>query len=154
MSKILVTGASGYIAIHAVDQLLRAGHQVRGTVRSLKDSKKTEPIYKLADNAAHPLELVEADLLDADSWHKAVEGIEIVLHMASPVTMNPDVPDEEIINPAVDGTLNVLRAAQKAGVKRVVVTSSGITVVGVGYADRLYSEDDWADVIYWTKVKL
>ena len=95
--KFLVTGASGYIALHVVDQLLKAGHTVRGTVRSLQDEVKVGPIKKLAANAKHPLELVETDLLKPDSWHKAMQDIDIVLHLASPFVMDPKVPDDAII---------------------------------------------------------
>ena len=126
MSRILVTGASGYVALHVVDQLLKAGHRVRGTVRSLTNAEKVAPLKMLGESAQHPLELVEADLLDASSWAKAVEDIDIVMHVASPVTINPSIPDDAIIRPALEGTLNVLNAAQRAGVKRVVLTSSGL----------------------------
>ena len=146
MTRILVTGASGYIALHVVDQLLKAGHTVRGTVRSLANEKKVEPIRKLAASAgAGSLELVEAELLDADSWQRAVVDQEIVIHVASPLPVT-QVPDDEIIKPAVEGTLNVLRAALGAGVKRVVMTSSGLTITGYDYDDRTYSEADWADI--------
>ena len=152
MSRVLVTGASGYIALHVVDQLLKAGHIVRGTVRSLKDEKKVEPIKRLAKNCKHPLELVEAELLDANSWKKAVQDIDIVLHIASPLPIQNPVDEQEVIKPAVEGTLNVLNAALNTSVKRVVVTSSGLTITGYGYEDRHYSEKDWANVILYKYV--
>lgn len=81
---VLVTGASGYIAIHIVKLLLESGYKVRGTVRSLKDEKKVSPLRKLVANPKHELELVEADLLNEQSWLNAVKGCTYVLHIASP----------------------------------------------------------------------
>ncbi len=146
MSRFLVTGASGYIALHTVDQLLKQGYFVRGTVRSLKDEKKTEPIRNLAKNTTGQLELVEADLLNGDSWKKAVESIDIILHIASPLPLANPSDEQEVIRPAVEGTLNVLNAALNTSVKRVVVTSSGLAIMGYNYIDKTFSEIDWADV--------
>lgn len=145
MSRFLVTGASGYIAMHVVDQLLACGHYVRGTVRSLKDEKKVEPIRKLAKNSKFPLELVEAELLDVDSWKNAVQDIDIILHVASPLPIVNPQDEQEVIKPAVDGTLNVLNAALNTSVKRVVVTGSGLSITGYNYEDKVYSESDWSD---------
>ena len=153
-SKVLVTGASGFIALHVVDQFLRAGHHVRGSVRALDDEKKVAPVRKLSQNGVYPLELVEADLLDAASWTIAVQGVDIVVHVASPFYMNPNSSDEEIIKPALEGTLNVLKAAQQAGVKRVVVTSSGLTIFGSTFDQKeVYTEEDWAEVSLKKEIK-
>lgn len=123
--KVLVTGASGYIASHAVNQLLLQNYFVRGTVRSLVDAKKVEPIKQLGAAHNDKLELVEADLLDEPCWLKAVEGCDFVLHMASPFPNANPKTEGEIIEPAVQGTLNVLKAcASTDSVKRVVLTSS------------------------------
>ena len=97
-SKYLVTGASGYIAMHVIDQLLKQGHYVRGTVRSLNDQLKVEPLRKLG-----PVELVEANLLDDESLRRAVKGIDIVMHVASPVPTGPIDDEESFIKPAVEG---------------------------------------------------
>jgi nucleoside-diphosphate-sugar epimerase len=146
MSRFLVTGASGYIALHVVDQLLKEGHFVRGTVRSLKDQKKSEPIRNLSKNSKGELELVEADLLDANSWKQAVQNIDYILHVASPLPLSNPSNEDEVIKPAVDGTLNVLKAALETEVKRIVVTSSGLAITGYNYEDKIYSEKDWSDV--------
>jgi nucleoside-diphosphate-sugar epimerase len=132
----LVTGASGYISTHIVQQLLDAGYLVRGTVRSLANESKINPLKDL-NHANERLELVEADLLDSpDAWKKyafswydkllfkfrVVKGCDYVLHVASPF---PLVDDESTVQIAVDGTLNVLKACAKcASVKKVVLTSS------------------------------
>ena len=145
---VLVSGASGYVACHVIKQLQDAGYRVRGTVRSLKNETKCQPIRDLCPNAAHPIDLVEADLLDANSWSKAVEGCTYVLHTASPLPAEDPKDDDELIKPAVEGTLNVLRAAKDAAsVKRVVVTGSLASVVGglCGENGKTYSEEDFHD---------
>lgn len=146
--KVLVTGASGYIASHVVQQLQEAGHQVRGTVRSLKNLDKVKHLYDLCPNAAHKLELVEADLVDAECWPKAVEGMTYVMHMASPFPIVQPKNEDALIKPAVEGTVNVLRACAKVpGIKRVVLTSS---CAAVGWEVRkpeqqTRTEEDWSD---------
>ena len=82
---ILVTGASGFLASHIVKQLLELDYRVRGTVRSLKNANKVEPLKRLAVESKHELELVEADLLDENSWLNAVKDCTYVIHTASPV---------------------------------------------------------------------
>ena len=152
-SLVLVTGASGYVAKHIIKHLLVTGHRVRGTVRSVKNEAKVRPIRELHPKAKHPVELVEADLLDAESINKAVKGCTYVIHTASPVPAESQ--DEEFyIRPAVNGTLNVLRAAQAAGtVKRVVVTSSAVVTIGgiETQPGRTYKEDHTPDPFNETK---
>ncbi|XP_065921022.1 uncharacterized protein [Dysidea avara] len=148
---VLVSGASGYIATHTIQQLLISGnYRVRGTVRSLKSEEKVKPLRELIPDAKYPLELCEADLQDKGSWIPAVKGCKYVLHIASPLP--PGVPKnpEDVIRPAVDGTLNVLSACAESGsVLRVVLTSSIAAVscglVGhPGRSDNTYSEEDWS----------
>ena len=143
---VLVSGASGFVACHVVQQLQQAGYRVRGTVRSLKNEAKVKPIRELCPDAAHPIELVEADLLDADSWPKAVEGCTYVIHTASPVALGP-VDEEPLIKGALGGTLNVLEAVKAtSSVKRVVLTSSTVAVSGgMAVPDASYSEKDFPD---------
>ena len=103
VKKYLVTGASGYIAMHVIDQLLKQGHSVRGTIRSLNDKEKVDAIKKLG-----PVELVEGDLEDPESWKRAVKGIDIVLHVASPVPITTVMDEKDTIKQAVDGKFTLI----------------------------------------------
>lgn len=146
---ILVTGASGYIATHIVKQLLEKGYRVRGTVRNLTDDKKVAPLRKLAGRSRFELELVEADLNKEETWLSAVKGCTYVLHTASPFPLKTPTNENELIKPAVNGTLFVFRACVQEGssVKRVVLTSSIAAIAGNTFRDGyMYSEKDWPEV--------
>ena len=147
---VLVTGATGYIATHIVQQLLQAGYRVRGTVRSLKNEEKVKPLYELCPEANDKLELVECNLLDENCWDAAVKDCTYVLHTASPVPLVNPKDEDEVIKPAVDGTMFVLRASQKAGtVKRIVLTSSAAAIVYFANPKRRFlTEQDWSDLKY------
>ncbi|MBE1876876.1 NAD-dependent epimerase/dehydratase family protein [Myceligenerans pegani] len=147
MSTTLVTGATGFIAGHVIDDLLAHGHRVRATVRSLRDPARTAHLRALADGMGGDLEFVEADLLDDAGWAAAVDGCENVLHVASPFPPTPPRDAEALVKPAVDGTMRVLRASEAAGARRVVVTSS-VAAVSTGRArgdGRVRDEADWTD---------
>jgi dihydroflavonol-4-reductase len=140
---VLVTGASGFIALRIVEQLLARGYRVRGTVRSLGKTKELAPLRELP-GAAERLELVEADLLVEGSFDAAAAGTGAVLHTASPYVLEAKDPQRDLVDPAVQGTENVLRAAQKAGtVRRVIVTSSMAAVTDEPESDRVLTEADW-----------
>ncbi|CAJ0938210.1 unnamed protein product, partial [Mesorhabditis belari] len=141
---VLVTGASGYVALHCVKQLLEAGYSVRGTVRSKKNEQKIRPLLVLP-NAALRLELVEADLLKPDGWDSIVDGCTYVLHVASPW---PIVADETTVLTAVKGTQCVLQAAARTrSVKKVVLTSS-CSAINDGHRndERIFDETCWANL--------
>lgn len=147
---MLVTGGTGFVALHCIAQALAAGYQVRTTVRS---AGKKDTILKGLANAKPPvdatkLEFVTADLLKDDGWNEAVEGVQLVLHVASPFPAKQPRDENDLIRPAVDGTLRVLKAAKAAGtVTRVVVTSSVAAVAyGVAFENgRTFTEEDWSD---------
>ncbi|XP_065902382.1 uncharacterized protein [Dysidea avara] len=148
---VLVTGATGYVATHTIQQLLISGsYRVRGTVRSLKNEEKVKSLQELIPDAKYPLELCEATLQDKECWVNAVKGCKYVLHIASPVPTGVPKNPDEVIRPAVDGTINVLSACAGSGsVKRVVVTSS-LASVSCGFIghpqrqDHTYTEEDWS----------
>ncbi|MGC1966708.1 MAG: aldehyde reductase [Candidatus Acidiferrales bacterium] len=161
MAKVLVTGGSGFIGSHCILQLLAAGHQVRTTVRSLKREGDVRGLLRVGGaEAGERLSFIAADLEKDEGWPEAVAGCEYVLHVASPLP--PSVPknEDELIVPAREGTLRVLRAARDAGVQRVVVTSS-FAAIGYGFEVRkaAFTEADWADpngddVLPYTKSKI
>ncbi len=148
MSTVLVTGGSGFIGAHTILQLLAGGHQVRTTVRSLKREGDVRAMLKVGGvEAGNRLSFIAADLEKDAGWREAVAGCEYVLHVASPLP--PSVPknEDELIAPAREGTLRVLRASRDAGVRRVVLTSS-FAAIGYGYKSRTapFNETDWTDL--------
>jgi nucleoside-diphosphate-sugar epimerase len=143
MSPVLVTGGSGYVGTQLIAALLRDGTTVRTTVRSLDGEAGLREAARRggADDAS--LEVVTADLTADDGWPGAVAGCEGIYHVATPM-IQPKDPDDLIV-PARDGTLRVLRAARDAGARRVVLTSS---FAAVGYTPKPsadYTEADWTD---------
>jgi dihydroflavonol-4-reductase len=139
---VLVTGATGFLGSRLVADLLAAGYTVRGTVRSLDRSESYA--HLLALPGADRLTLVEADLLDAASFTAAVAGITDVMHTASPYVLDVADPQRDLVDPAVDGTLNVLSAAaREPSVRRVVLTSSFAAVTDEPDGTRVLTEADW-----------
>ena len=125
---VLITGVSGFIARHCVVELLNGGYRVRGTLRSLRRSGEVrESLARHVDVGR--LEFAEADLGADRGWDEAMAGCHGVLHLASPFPARLPRDEQELIRPAVDGTLRVLRAAARAGVSRFVQTSSMVAVM-------------------------
>lgn len=149
--KVLVTGATGFIAGYCIQELLTHGYAVRGTVRNLATADgngATAHLHALAQRTGGLLELVEARL-DADAgWAEAVDGCTYVWHLASPNPPAAPKDEDELIRPAVEGTLRVLRAAAASGTVRRVVLTSSIDAIRHGHdrADHdVYTEADWSD---------
>lgn len=144
-TKVLVTGGSGYVGTRLIAALLQNGREVRATVRSLDGEAGVRLAVRRGGVDDTGLELVAADLTSDDGWPAALEGVEEVHHVASPIpSAQPKDPDELIV-PARQGTVRVLRAARDAGARRVVLTSS---FAAVGYSPkpvRDYTEADWTD---------
>ena len=119
MTKVFVTGASGFIAKHILRELLENEYQVRASVRS--DGRKDE-LQALFPDAA--LEFATLDLTRDDGWQDALKGCDVLIHTASPFPLTEPKDPQDLIRPAVDGTLRAMHAAKDAGIKRVVLTSS------------------------------
>ncbi|CAL4960676.1 unnamed protein product [Urochloa decumbens] len=153
---VCVTGGSGLIGSWLVRLLLDRGYTVHATVRNLQNEGETKHLDAL-DGAGTRLRLFQMDLLDAASMRPAVEGAHGVFHLASPVTLEPaQDPEKELLEPAVKGTLNVLRAAKDSGVGRVVLVSSQAAMVPNPSwpAGKVIDEDCWADVELLKKLQL
>lgn len=143
MEKVLVTGITGYIGQHCAAELLRQGYEVVGTIRSRPKAESTrQGIAKVA--SVDHLTFIEADLLSDKGWDEAVKGCTYVLHVASPFVLEEPKDENEMIAPAVQGTQRVIAAAQRAGVKRLVLTSSTFSIIA-GKETGHYGPDDWSD---------
>ncbi len=145
--NVLVTGITGFIGSHIAVQLLNAGYFVRGTMRNLD---RQESIFNiLRDNVKNTdkLEFVKGELTVPEDWDKVLEGMDYVMHVASPLPFDLKDDANDLIIPAREGTLNVLRAANKHKVKRVVLTSS-IAAIGLGHKEknRTFTEEDWTNL--------
>ena len=148
MSTVLVTGGSGFIGGHCILQLLAAGHQVRTTVRNFKrEGEVRATLNRAGAVSGDQLTFFAADLEKDAGWAEAVTGCEFVLHVASPFPAGVPKHEDDLIVPAREGTLRVLRAARVASVKRVVLTSS-FAAIGYGHKPqtRPFDETDWTDV--------
>jgi len=147
-STVLVTGGSGFIGSHSILQLLAAGHQVRSTVRNLKREGDVRAMLREGGTeAGDRLSFIAADLEHDAGWPEAVAGCDYVLHVASPFPSSVPKHDDELIVPAREGALRVLRAARDAGVKRVVLTSS-FAAIGYGHKPQTtpFNETNWTDL--------
>jgi len=148
-TKVLVTGASGFIAKHVIAELIRQGYEVQATLRSRAREEETRRAIGNAGATASAVTFFEADLLADGGWDEAVAGCAYVLHVASPFPLkHPKDPEEEVIRPAREGTVRVLKAATKAGVKRVVLTSSVVAITlpwPEAAAGHVFDETDWSN---------
>jgi len=144
--KVLLTGISGYIGLHIASELLKSGYSVRGSIRNMsKEEKVRSDIIKVIDPNGK-LEFCQLDLLKDEGWDDAMEGIDYVLHVASPYIATEPKDENELIKPAIEGTLRALNAARNARVKRVVLTSSMASMMGNGDKSIDITQDTWTNV--------
>lgn len=144
---VLVTGGTGFVGTHIIFQLLQRGYNVKTTIRSLSSKSKVIDTLKFNGLTTFDnLTFVEADLSKDDNWDVAMEGCNYVLSVASPVFFNIPKDENEVIRPAVEGIIRVLKAARNAGVKRVVMTSN---FGAVGFSNKnsniTTTEEDWTN---------
>ncbi|KAI3433285.1 hypothetical protein D9Q98_003104 [Chlorella vulgaris] len=150
MTTVAVTGGAGFVATELIHQLLSKGYHVRATVRNKADDTKVAHLTRLAMALPGSLELLEADLLVPGSFDTAFAGCRYIFHCASPFFIEAGDPQAQLVDPAVQGTRNVMEAAahNKAVVRRVVLTSSCAAIKGNSNPDppkvgTTYSEADW-----------
>ncbi|WP_353826543.1 SDR family oxidoreductase [Agromyces sp. SYSU T0242] len=143
---VLVTGGTGFVGSACLIGLLEGGTRVRTTVRDLARADEVRQVVRAGGADPDGLEVVAADLSHDAGWSEAAAGASHVLHVASPFPARQPRNADELVRPARDGALRVLRAARDAGVRRVVQTSS-FAAIGYGraYPGRPYTEDDWTD---------
>jgi nucleoside-diphosphate-sugar epimerase len=147
VATVLVTGGSGFIAGHIIGQLLAAGHNVRTTLRSLNREPEVRATLQAGGAESEAaIRFFAADLESDAGWQEATSGCQFVLHVASPFPASVPKNEDDLIRPAREGALRVLRAARDAGVRRVVLTSS-FAAIGYGHAARPepFTEADWTD---------
>jgi len=142
---VLVTGATGFVGKWTVIELLKKGYSVRGTIRSLGkvEEVRNGVATQTGSEALERLDLIEADLLEDSGWAEAMQGVGAVMHVAAAI--RSDEPEDAglVVRPALEGTQRVMRFAQQAGIKRVILTSS-VATVGYGHGHttgrRVYDE--------------
>ncbi len=145
--RVLVTGGSGFIGNYCILRLLQAGYTVRTTVRSLVREADVRGMLKTGGvDTGGNLHVVAADLTSDAGWPEAVAGCDFVLHVASPFPSGVPKHEDDLIIPAREGALRVLRAARDAGVRRVVLTSS-FAAIGYGHKPQTapFDETAWSD---------
>src|SRR5882672_8164173 len=148
MSKVLVTGGSGFVGSHVILELLRAGHVVRATLRSLEREASVREMLRNGGAASDErVSFVAADLQHDDGWAAAVAGCDYVIHVASPLPLAAPKTEDEVIVPARDGVLRVLKAASDAKVRRVVITSTcGAIYYGHPPQQAPFDETSWTNI--------
>ena len=143
---VLLTGGSSFVGLHAIAQLLSKNYQVKATVRNVaKKDEVTETLKATCTASLEDLSFVQADLSSDTNWTEAVKDCRYVLHVASPISTQNPADENEMIRPAVEGALRVLKASSNAGVKRVVLLSS---YGAVGYTNKgtgIVTESDWTN---------
>jgi dihydroflavonol-4-reductase len=148
MEQVLVTGGSGFVGSHVVLQLLEAGYDVRTTVRSLdREAGLREMVKGAGVDSSGRLTVLAANLEHDRGWAEAAAGCEYVIHVASPMPAAAPRNEDEVIRPARDGVLRVLKAARDAKVRRVVMTSScGAVYYGHPPRTTPFDETSWTDI--------
>ena len=143
--QVLVTGITGFVGQHCAAALLDKGYAVKGTLRNIQKKEQVLQGLQAAGKDTTDLSFVQLDLLSENGWAKAMQGIDYVLHVASPYVVKEPKDPNELIKPAVDGTLLVLRTAHAAGVSKVVLTSSMVAMIGEAKGVKKLDQYSWTD---------
>ncbi len=141
--KVLVTGASGYIALHCISELLKRGYKVRGSLRDMSKEPKTRD-YFVCDKENSNLEFCKLDLLNDEGWEDAASDCDYIMHIASPFIIEEPKNEKNLIEPALEGTLRALNTAKKNNIKKFILTSS-MASVAYGHKAKICNKDNWTD---------
>jgi nucleoside-diphosphate-sugar epimerase len=152
--RVLITGASGFLATHVIAKALEAGYAVRGTVRSVDKGNAIQQRYS---HLGDKFDIVVVNDLVTGDLTEALKGIRAVIHVASPFTGVVHDPKKDMLDPAIEGTLNVVRSTHKAGIKRIIITSSLVAALDLGlggaWRDYTYTANDWNPATYEQAIK-
>lgn len=152
MKKILITGVSGYIAQHCAAQLLSKGYAVKGSIRNEHKQKEITEGFLNHNISIEHLEFCKLDLLNDNGWEQAMNGCDYVFHIASPYAIKVPKKENEIITPAVEGTLRALKFAKKTGIKRLILTSSIVAMIGQdSKKNKILNPSSWTN-LNWDEI--
>ncbi len=144
LEKVLVTGASGFIAIHCIHKLLKAGYLVKGSLRNMKRENEVRKSLE-KDSENEKLEFCKLDLLDNEGWEEEAFDCDYLLHVASPFTIEEPKQESILINPALEGTLKALNAAKNSPKMKKIVLTSSMASIAYGHNKQLCTPEDWTD---------
>ena len=144
--QVLVTGANGFIALHCISKLLDNGFKVKGSLKDLKKESLVRDALGTKLNREN-FEICKLNLLEDQGWAEATSNCDYLLHIASPCVIKEPKHENEIIDPAVNGTLRAIKAAHKANVKKIVITSSIGSII-YGHNKNICDSKDWTDVSF------
>ncbi len=146
MKKVLLTGISGYVGLHCAVELLKQGYNVKGSLRSLSKAEHVSQVIKEHIDPQDRLEFCQLDLLKDADWNEAATDCDYLMHVASPYVMQEPKDANELIQPAVEGTLRALNAAKSARMKKVVLTSSMVAMLGNARGVVHIDQDTWTNL--------
>ncbi|MDA8899266.1 aldehyde reductase [Gammaproteobacteria bacterium] len=144
MEKVLVTGATGFIGLHCIQQLLDQGYAVKGTLRSMQREPEVRQSLEKHNTSCENLTLYPVDLMSDEGWDEAMSGCDYLLHVASPFVLSNET-EEFFVKPAVEGALRALKFADKHDIKKVVLTSSFAAVGDTFDGTTSFNETHWSD---------
>lgn len=144
MEKVLVTGATGFIGLHCIQQLLQQGYAVNGTLRSMQRESEVRESLEKHNTSTENLSLFPVDLMSDEGWDQAMESCDYLLHVASPFVLSNET-EEFFVKPAVEGALRALKFADKHNIKKVVLTSSFAAVGDTFDGTTSFNETHWSD---------